>query len=153
GSWGASAGWSFWGEHMLRTLLATTAFLSIAERAEALPAPHDACSKATDAPVGQHVFALPAPLPDTDSQVCNVEGMTLSVHNAGRLSEVYDGRSELQRDPNTPARQAAAAAREVEIVDGLVAYLRRRAVETEQAGQPFRVLIYAHGGMVFHEAA
>ncbi|MBC7770825.1 MAG: hypothetical protein H7124_18755 [Phycisphaerales bacterium] len=98
---------------------------------------------------GGRVFALPGrydQAPDENELVaerCNVETMTLAVHNAGRLTNVYGG------ERNLAEGDEAAVAREEAIFNALIDQIRARA----DAQGSVRLLIYAHGGMVSHDNA
>jgi pimeloyl-ACP methyl ester carboxylesterase len=93
------------------------------------------------------IFALPEPNARASREHtlvaprCNAESMTLAVHNSGRLTNVYGDDRELAGE--------SAVEREVEIFQELIDTISARAEGADGA----QILIYAHGGMVSHDAA
>lgn len=77
--------------------------------------------------------------------------MTIAVHDAGILAEVYDGDHGLAHSEREE-RRAGAALREAQIFNNVIDRLKARAAALDH-NQHLRLLIYAHGGMVSHEEA
>ncbi|MGE0742940.1 MAG: hypothetical protein AB7O98_16510 [Hyphomonadaceae bacterium] len=98
------------------------------------------------------VFAIPVQFEDDPpddvhmAPRCNVETMALSVHNVGALRDIYEN-----VELDAQSADGPYVEREVRIFDALIAQIQARVAES--GDEPVRLLIYAHGGMVFHEDA
>lgn len=136
---------------MLRWIFAAAILLSPSAFAVEPPeAPVCAAGEQSDGRNGP-VYAI-AERPDRAGEAdvlaaprCNVESMTLAVHDVGRLQEVYD-----RPLVSEPSDIGPFAEREARIFDALIAQIHARASASDE---PVRLLVYAHGGMVSHQDA
>ena len=86
------------------------------------------------------IYRVPRPSPDErDRAACNIAARTISVHDQGQLRPTY---GELPKTPVAPSQ----------VIDPVIATLKDRAAHLPP-GQPLKVLIYVHGGLVEHRNA
>src|SRR5580658_1956608 len=89
-----------------------------------------------------NVFTLPVLNSETTPGRCNIEGMALATHIEGQFRSLY-GETEQLLKPSTAIDP---------VIDDLKLQAQAHCAST-QSGCVFRILIFAHGGLVTHQEA
>jgi hypothetical protein len=93
-------------------------------------------------PDRNHVYSVPE-VEDSSSPIrCNIESMAVAVHNQGEFRKIY-GASVEKIDPSTAIQP---------VIDGLMAAAKRQCLDGGFKCH-FKILIFAHGGLVSHKDA